>query len=178
MKDRSEYQKRYQKENKERLIRYRIKYNRDHKKERKEHREKNRQIIIEYDRIYYKKNKKAMNKRRRELYKENHEKKLAYTRRYKKEHPEQTLRNLKSYLERLGKPLNLNSTEYNYALMQWSKTIKKLDNNMCKLCDSKEMLNAHHIQSKKEFPKIALDLDNGITLCKDCHSKTHGYEIY
>ncbi len=46
---------------------------------------------------------------------------------------------------------------------------------MCKLCDSKNNINAHHIVLKKDF---SLDLDNGITLCQGCHENIHGYSLY
>lgn len=56
--------------------------------------------------------------------------------------------------------------------------LSKIDNFMCKNCSSTENLNSHHIQPKAEFPELSLDLNNGITLCLDCHSEIHGYRIY
>jgi len=47
-----------------------------------------------------------------------------------------------------------------------------IDYNFCEHCQSKEKLHAHHIQPIKLYPGYALDPDNGIIFCEDCH-----YEI-
>jgi len=47
-----------------------------------------------------------------------------------------------------------------------------IDYNFCEHCQSKENLHAHHIQPIKLYPGYALDPDNGIIFCEDCH-----YEI-
>lgn len=96
---------------------------------------------------------------------------------YHKEFPEIKLRAMIKHLEKYGKTFDMTLIEYRYALQAWSKTIKKLDNHMCKLCNSKENLHAHHIQPKSLFPEFALDLDNGITLCHICHQEIHGFII-
>jgi len=123
--------------------------------------------------IYQKKNPKkyAINNKRY------HEKYPERRREYESNHPEQRLETMKRHLEKYGKSFSMNPYEYSYALNYWSRTIKKLDNFMCKNCDSTKNLHAHHLMPKNEFPKLSLDLDNGITLCEDCHSGIHGYII-
>jgi 5-methylcytosine-specific restriction endonuclease McrA len=32
-------------------------------------------------------------------------------------------------------------------------------------------LEAHHIRPKRRFPKLTLEVNNGITLCFDCHRR-------
>ncbi len=66
----------------------------------------------------------------------------------------------------------MNHGVYNYALISWSRTIRKRDKT-CKACDSKEQLIAHHIFYKKKYPRLSLNLNNGLTLCKKCHYETH-----
>ena len=101
-----------------------------------------------------------------------------YIKKYSKEHPEVGLKGWIKYLKKLGKYFDMTSGEYNSALICWSRSIKKLDNYMCKNCSSKKNLNAHHIMPKIDFPELSLNLDNGITLCEDCHSEMHGFDIY
>ena len=97
---------------------------------------------------------------------------------YNKKHPELGLKYMLKHLKKYGKTFEMNPMEFSFALQTWSKTIKKLDNYMCKLCDSTENLHAHHILPKALFPELSLSVDNGITLCEECHGKTHGYYIY
>ena len=61
-------------------------------------------------------------------------------------------------------------------LNRWSQEIKKLDNYKCKLCNTKKHLVSHHIYPKSKFPKKRLDLNNGITLCDNCHADTHNWK--
>lgn len=97
---------------------------------------------------------------------------------FEERNPEYRLIATKKRLKKYGRSFNMNLYEYSYALNYWSKTIKKRDNYTCKNCDSKKKLNAHHIKPKKYFPELALELDNGVTLCKKCHGELHGFEIY
>lgn len=101
-----------------------------------------------------------------------------HQKKWSKNNPEKRLVIMKRHFEKYGKTFDMNPMEFSYASISWSKTVKKLDNYMCKNCDSIENLHAHHIQPKGEFPKLALDLDNGITLCKKCHGKSHGFDTY
>lgn len=94
-----------------------------------------------------------------------------------KENPIKVINIMQRHLIKHGSTFNMGSMEYLYCLTRWAKLVKELDNHMCKLCGSKENLNAHHIQPKQDFPELSLDLDNGITLCKKCHGKTHGFNI-
>lgn len=57
--------------------------------------------------------------------------------------------------------------------IKWRKDVIKRDNNTCQECGDKENLHAHHIKSFCEYPDLRTELDNGITLCKDCHKKVH-----
>lgn len=58
-------------------------------------------------------------------------------------------------------------------LHKWSLAVREKDNFMCRICGSKEKLNAHHIKPYAIFPKLRFDIKNGITLCEDCHKKIH-----
>lgn len=54
----------------------------------------------------------------------------------------------------------------------FSRKVLSRDGYRCQLCGSQEgRLVAHHIKAKKQYPKKALDTNNGTTLCCKCHSQ-------
>lgn len=56
----------------------------------------------------------------------------------------------------------------------WRYEVFERDNFTCQHCNQKGgKLNAHHIKSYKDYPLLRTKLDNGITLCIDCHRKEH-----
>ena len=57
------------------------------------------------------------------------------------------------------------------SLATWSTKVKERDNYQCQFCFTGKMsdLEAHHVVPRLRFPKIQYDLDNGITVCFDCH---------
>ena len=55
----------------------------------------------------------------------------------------------------------------------WQQSVYKKDHYQCQICGSKKEINAHHLSGWKEYPDKRFDIDNGITLCKDCHIKVH-----
>ena len=100
----------------------------------------------------------------------------AYHRAYQKEwkKSEKYKAYQKAYQKAYYSRLNLaNSKISQRTLAAWSLQVKERDNHTCQVCDSTEHLHAHHIQPKSIFPELALDLDNGMTLCKGCHIEVH-----
>ena len=67
-------------------------------------------------------------------------------------------------------------TEYK----QWRTIVFQRDNYTCQMCGAKSgegktiYLEAHHILSARDFPQLILDIDNGITFCRECHRKLNG----
>ena len=63
-----------------------------------------------------------------------------------------------------------------YELSQWARDVKEADNWTCVLCGQKQdgsywhRAEAHHIKPKSMFPDLALEITNGITLCRRCHN--------
>lgn len=59
--------------------------------------------------------------------------------------------------------------------------IFKRDNYTCQHCKQRGragyriLLELHHIKERKNYPELALDEENCITLCSDCHKKTGSY---
>lgn len=145
----SEYYKKYYKENIEVYTKRNKKYSQNHKVE-----------IKKYTDNYYS---KQINSDRR----------TEKAKKWDEENPEKRLIIMKRHFKKYGSVYDMNSKSYESVLYVWSKNIKKLDNHMCKNCDSTEKLRSHHIMPKLLFPKISLDLDNGVTLCHNCHMNLH-----
>ena len=59
-------------------------------------------------------------------------------------------------------------------LRVWANRIKKRDKR-CILCGSIKQLEADHIKPVSLHPDLALDLNNGRTLCFNCHVNTNTY---
>lgn len=59
-------------------------------------------------------------------------------------------------------------------LVKWAAMVKARDGYVCKKCGAEEYLHAHHIKLKSEFPEMMYLVENGITVCRDCHADMHG----
>ncbi len=61
----------------------------------------------------------------------------------------------------------------------WREAVFQRDNFTCQECGEKESvsgkLNAHHVKPFSLFPELRLAIDNGKTLCYECHQKTDTY---
>lgn len=60
-----------------------------------------------------------------------------------------------------------------YATSEWqalARQVKKRDKS-CRLCESSERLEIHHIDPFSQAPLLVLDIGNVILLCHNCHKK-------
>lgn len=51
----------------------------------------------------------------------------------------------------------------------WRRLVIERDGHKCKKCGARKNLRAHHIENFAENEQLRLDVDNGITLCAECH---------
>lgn len=56
----------------------------------------------------------------------------------------------------------------------WRTAVFERDDYTCVKCGHRGgELNAHHIKPFAKYPDHRLDIDNGVTLCKECHKLVH-----
>jgi 5-methylcytosine-specific restriction endonuclease McrA len=79
------------------------------------------------------------------------------------------------WCERERRERLLNSNRRNYPEYQnWRTAVFERDGYTCQKCGKHGgELNAHHIKRYSDHPELRLDIDNGITLCKECHEAEH-----
>jgi len=57
---------------------------------------------------------------------------------------------------------------------RWSSLVINRDKGVCQSCGTTNVeLHAHHLKPFRDYPESRLDLDNGITLCFQCHWNIH-----
>ena len=61
------------------------------------------------------------------------------------------------------------------TLVTWAKSVKNRDGNKCAKCGGTEKLHAHHVRPVARGGKNTLE--NGITLCRQCHTAEHSLEF-
>lgn len=58
----------------------------------------------------------------------------------------------------------------------WREAVFARDSWICQGCGKRGgRLNAHHIKAAKQSPELRLAIDNGLTLCLECHRLTDNY---
>ena len=147
---------------------YQREYYQKNKDKRREYEQKNKDKRRERKREYDQKNKD----KRREYYQKNKDK----IREYHQKNPEIRLKANKRLITKLARKCKVTIEVYMYALMAWSKNIKKIYP-VCQYCGSNHELNSHHIIHKAKYPELSLNVNNGITLCSQCHYEVHGKNV-
>ena len=74
-----------------------------------------------------------------------------------------------------GSGAQRNMPEY----IEWRNAVYERDDYICQDCGAAGgKLNAHHIKEWSLHPELRFDVDNGITLCFDCHALKHPHISY
>lgn len=68
---------------------------------------------------------------------------------------------------------NIKSPKYKL----WIKKVFERDDYTCQKCNKRGcVLQAHHIKSWANYPKLRFLVSNGLTLCVECHKSTENYK--
>lgn len=61
---------------------------------------------------------------------------------------------------------------------EWRTRVFERDKYTCAICGKVGgSLEAHHIKPFAKYEDVRFDVDNGVTLCKECHKKVHREKI-
>lgn len=75
----------------------------------------------------------------------------------------------------LGMGTEAQRLRWSDAYKEWRTKIFERDNWTCQECGMKGDIQVHHIKSYALYSESRLDIENGITLCVECHKKTDNY---
>jgi ribosomal protein L37AE/L43A len=88
------------------------------------------------------------------------------------------MKGVKRVIEHLNKPYHSEAPRPRESATkkhkEWQEAVFMRDNYTCQHCGNTDVIEAHHIKSKRKFPDLRFDVNNGITLCSNCHKKIEG----
>jgi hypothetical protein len=60
---------------------------------------------------------------------------------------------------------------HSQQLTKWRRGVFSRDRHRCRICGVRggTYLQAHHIKRWSDYPELRFEIDNGVTLCRDCH---------
>jgi 5-methylcytosine-specific restriction protein A len=61
--------------------------------------------------------------------------------------------------------------------IKWRKVCMERDDYKCTVCSVGGYLQVHHIKELAKYPDLACDIDNGKTVCINCHNEIHGRKV-
>ncbi len=73
-----------------------------------------------------------------------------------------------------GRSLHNERARYASKLREWRLAVYARDDYRCQDCGARGYLHAHHIKFWSTHPDLRFVIENGKTLCIDCHGLVHG----
>lgn len=66
---------------------------------------------------------------------------------------------------------------HTFEYYEWANKVKERDDYTCQICKVRgnNILHSDHIKPFALYPELRFDINNGRTLCIDCHRKTETY---
>lgn len=80
-----------------------------------------------------------------------------------------------SHLWEGGKTKKSKLLKAGYQYKEWRMSVFKRDGFKCIHCGSNENIEADHIKAQSQYPDLIYDVNNGRTLCHECHKNTDNY---
>ncbi len=140
----------------------------------KKYRENHHVKVLEITRLWRKEHPQKSKELSKIWHQNNREKVNAEKREWRKNNPEKRRLIEINRLKRIQKAYNFETiSKVGFALTIWSKKIRTEYNNLCQVC-GKLAAHTHHILLKRFYPNLALNDNNGIPLCIECHKEVHG----
>lgn len=90
-------------------------------------------------------------------------------------HLEEIQKGENSHFWKGGKTKESKKIRTSAAYRDWRLAVFTRDKFRCTKCGSKENLEAHHIKEQSKYPELRFDIENGQTLCHECHKETDNY---
>ncbi len=120
-------------------------------------------------RKYYQDNKEKVLQSNKRWIDANKEKWAQHKKNWNKANPDKMAQSKKRYYLKLNLA---NSKVSRRTLAAWAEQVKERTP-FCEWCYSEDNLEAHHIMPKVKYPQYALDINNGRTMCENCHMNCH-----
>lgn len=96
----------------------------------------------------------------------------------KKEVREKVSKSLKKRWDKIGRKKHKRSIHLTRTkkYKEWRMAVFLRDSFVCQFCNVRGVpLEAHHIKEWAYYPKLRYEVDNGITLCVECHKLTRKF---
>jgi 5-methylcytosine-specific restriction endonuclease McrA len=122
-----------------------------------------------YNRKWRRENKDRLAAYHKEYNVSNRDNKAQANKNWRKANPDKVAEHNKRHLLKLSLA---NSKISGRALAAWAEQVKERTP-FCEWCYSEDNLEAHHIMPKAKYPQHALDINNGRTMCQNCHMNCH-----
>jgi hypothetical protein len=131
--------------------------------------EANKEKILAANKEWRQANKEKVAAAKKEWATANKEKSAAATKKWRDANKDKSNAIYKRHLLKLSLA---NSKISQRTLTAWALQVKERTP-FCEWCYSEDNLEAHHIMPKAKYPQYALDINNGRTMCQNCHMNCH-----
>lgn len=99
------------------------------------------------------------------------------------EHKRKLMKGLKSFYDKKGRKTYKRYIHFGNTkkYIKWRLLVFQRDNWICQTCGARSKsgepvyLEAHHIRSWIKYPELRYKVDNGLTLCRNCHKFLHKF---